>query len=1264
MPVVSENQLDAWVRGNPLDAQRVLIDLVARLVSASCPKPTERRFPLGDAANQTGADGLLVTDVGYLPFVPEGRSHWEFGVSQGVEAKAQDDYVKRTDGLPEDLRAATTFVFVTPFSGGKTGGWPEAKQTEWLAEKRAEGMWRGVEVIDGTKLVDWMEELPAVALWLATTIGLATGDVETTGQRWTILQGIGEPPPLTPELFIANRSEAVEKFGLAIDAQILELRLDTHFPQHTADFVAACVQALDDERRVEALGKCLIVTSAEAWKALCALLEPHILVACFGLADEDLDGVMLIETAKRKRHTVVYPGSPGGAPHPGRVDLPEPKPDQVEEALVVAGYTPERARAVATRSAGSLGSLLRLLRTGALYPEWSSNEAAAELVIAAFLGLWDEHAAGDRAAAEALSGKAFGEWIETMHGVAHRPGTPLAFKDGKWKFLARWEGWHALGDHVHDARLEAFREVATTVLSERDPALELEPENRFTAAIHNKVPVHSSRLKRGVAESLALLGAYPEPLIASSSGKAKVVADGVVRTLLCADDWQLWATLDQVHPLLAEASPDVFLECVEQALTRSPSPFDELFGQETPGIGGWNYMSGLLWALETLAWEPSLLSRAMLLLAELESRDPGGNWANRPNASMRDILLPWHPQTVASIEQRSAVVRAVCEEQEDVGWKLVTELLPSRHSATTGTRKPAWREWIPDDWSAITTVNDYVRQVEGYFAIALDLATSHVDRLAQLVDSLDDLAPELFDQLLDTLRADWVLGSSEDERYTLWSELSDFVSRHRKFAESEWALPSDVVDRIAEVADALRPRTLRVIHRLLFGERDLDLYEEVGDYERQAKRLDERRQSAVAEIIDAEGLQGVVEFATEVDSPFRVGLALGSKYEDFDSSLFPLEPVTETEGMSVFLQGFVRGRIRSSGWEWTDALAAGDWSVEQIVGFLVLLPFERHAWELATRLLGDDNDDSYWQAARVNPYEPSEGHDEAAKRLMLVGRPVEAVRCLAVMQHGEAAPSGSLIAQALRSAVGDFDGRNQMDMHDVQELIGLLQTATDVSAEDVRGIEWAYLTLLDEPWGRVRPEFLESEMAANPGAFCQLVRLVYRPRTDEEVEESTDEQRAVARNAYRLLETWRRVPGTTPEGDFDPDAFLAWFQAMRAEAEDSGHLEVALSRFGHVLIHAPADSGGLWIHQSVAQVLNAREADAVRSGFTLAVYNARGVHSYTKGRAELELAEKYGAQADAADLAGLTRLAASIRSLADSYRRDSEREASRDPFED
>jgi len=101
-----------------------------------------------------------------------------------------------------------------------------------------------------------------------------------------------------------------------------------------------------------------------------------------------------------------------------------------------------------------------------------------------------------------------------------------------------------------------------------------------------------------------------------------------------------WASLNDLLPLLAEAAPREFLDAVEHALNSDPCPFDTVFAQEGPAIMGNNYLTGLLWALETLAWDAEYLTRVVVILGELAARDPGGNWANRPANSLAEILLP------------------------------------------------------------------------------------------------------------------------------------------------------------------------------------------------------------------------------------------------------------------------------------------------------------------------------------------------------------------------------------------------------------------------------------------------------------------------------------------------------------------------------------------------------------------------------------------------------------------------------------------------
>ncbi|HUU33385.1 MAG TPA: hypothetical protein VMW48_04940, partial [Vicinamibacterales bacterium] len=62
------------------------------------------RFPSGDAGQLHGFDGRLESS-GFLGFVPEGKSVWEFGTSplrKKTGGKAQEDYDKRTAD-PQDV---------------------------------------------------------------------------------------------------------------------------------------------------------------------------------------------------------------------------------------------------------------------------------------------------------------------------------------------------------------------------------------------------------------------------------------------------------------------------------------------------------------------------------------------------------------------------------------------------------------------------------------------------------------------------------------------------------------------------------------------------------------------------------------------------------------------------------------------------------------------------------------------------------------------------------------------------------------------------------------------------------------------------------------------------------------------------------------------------------------------------------------------------------------------------------------------------------
>ena len=574
--IVNESQLDNWVRGNAVVARGEIVELVSRLVRASCPKPKRYRFPLGDSIGQQGPDGELETEEGFDPFIPKGKSIWEIGTSVDARRKADSDYRSSTASTPEEVRKENTFIFVTPLSGQR--GWkhtwtPEGIST-WIANKKEFNQWKDVKVLDGCQLVDWVSRFPAVGYWLGALIGQTPKDFDTAENYWHLISSYGAPPPLLPDLFIVDRNPATDKFHqLIVEQNNNQLRIDTRYPQYLKYCVSAFVTSLNEDERADCQNKILILFSREDFKEACSLNQFHVFIADFDLdANSDHE---LIQRALSRRHAVIYSSPPGGPPHPhgNSCKLYTPEVYEMKEALVKSGYTEERARTLTTQSGRDLNALLRLIQNLSVMPEWADRSESGDLAIAQFIGQWQDSCDGDQKIIEELSGKVYREWIVNIRKAASAKAAPLESFNGRWQFTSRYEPWMYLGKLIGPDILDRFAQVAIKVLSEPDPALYLPKGQRYATDIYGKKPRYSKQLRQGISETLALMGAHGNSLSLCPRGKPRQIAWQVVNTLLENADSIRWASLNDVLPLLAEASPDAFLNAVANASERPDGPF-------------------------------------------------------------------------------------------------------------------------------------------------------------------------------------------------------------------------------------------------------------------------------------------------------------------------------------------------------------------------------------------------------------------------------------------------------------------------------------------------------------------------------------------------------------------------------------------------------------------------------------------------------------------------------------------------------------------
>lgn len=880
----------------------------------------------------------------------------------------------------------------------------------------------------------------------------------------------------------------------------------------------------------------------------------------------------------------------------------------------------------------------------------------SELVIANIVGAWNEANPADLEIITKLKNEEYNSWISKVRDILCNPDSPLSLKNGRWHVKDRRNLWLQLAPRVFDNTLDDLKNCILTVLSEYDPQFELPPEERYAASYHGKKLKHSGDIRKGLAESLALLGCLPDDLTNCSRQKSVAVAVLTVRELLENADWVLWGSLNPILPELAEAAPDEFLCAVESALQQNTCPFDELFVQEDNGISGRNYLTGLLWALENLAWDQQYLVRVSVVLGELDSHDPGGKWANRPINSLTTILLPWLPQTTASIDKRKVAVQTLCREVPTTAWKLLISLLPNQHQTSSGSHKPSWRNLIPDDWEKGVTQGEYWEQVSIYAELAVSMASHDMGKLNELIIHLDHLPEPSFNKALEIISSEEITSKSEDERLEIWNSLVKFVSKHKRYSEAEWALKGDIISKIENVTVLLAPKNPLNLHRRIFNGHNYELYEENGDWEQQQIILDEKRQDAVIDIFAYGGIESVIKFCESVNLPQIVGNALTKIADDaIDNFVIPGMLESTNQKLKSFAGGYVLSRHHSQGWDWSQNIDKSNWSVSDICGLLVALPFTCKTWIKATEWLGE-NEKVYWQRTYVNPYQANCDLTTAIDKLICNNRPRAAIDCIFKVIHDKLPLETGQIVKALLAAVSTAEPSYTLDEFHIEDIIKSLQEDPTTDPDDLFRVEWAYLPLLDRRNG-VTPKHLEYRLASDPGFFCEVIRLLYRSKNeDTTAKEPTERDEKIATNAWKLLQDWQTPPGMQLTEIFSIDLFSAWLEQVKAMCTETGHIDVALSHIGQVLFSSPPDPDGLWIHRSAAEALNAKDAEKMRSGYRVKVYNSRGVHCVDPtGKPERQLAEIYQQKADEIENAGYQRFAVTLRGLAESYNREADR---------
>ena len=1130
---VTRDDLRRWA-GSAGSAE-ALPRLVRSLIAETEPSAEWIDIPAGTAVASSGWDGVVRCAHGNR-FVPAGLSVWELSAKQNdSHGKAGRDYDKRVEKTPRAERTDMAYVAVV------CAPWTKARDFE--KERSRSGDFRQVKALNVDSLEAWLECAPATTVWLREQMGVPVAGVGLLSGWWSKWLE-STTTPLDEGLVLAGRDKHAETLrdrcrqGRGV--------VTIGGPVHRVEIVAFVAAALVAPRGFETpFGDVLYVDSHERAQGL--------------LAAETLSGSNR-QSVSAPAMTVVVPSAefaeylPAGSAHQMIVPVPgSTQADIVLDAVDGRGVADRlRAAGVDFDIAEEHGSLARMslpalrrrlaVRPELYRPEWAAGPIAQTLRRSVLLNSWNQSHDGDRQIVERFAGCSHETASETLHDL--RGGDPpMILTDEIWHVASPADTWMLLDGQFTRADIEAFGDVVHHVLTEPDPLDEMTGNERLSAQLSGVRARYSPQIKRGIATTLALLGSRP-PMLQGTVVPASSAAGTVLRRILRSanDDATpgTWTVVSEVIPLLAEANPEAVLDSLRTCLS-IPHPFARTMfadgGLDNFGFPPSSAHLRILDALELLAWSPDYLMAAVDLLAGLAATDPGGRWSNRPATTLSSIMCPWKPNTSADAEQRLEAVAMLRRRHAVAAWKLMSSMLPFKHDIQPDSRGPLFRDW--KGAGPGVTQGEYFQMVSSVAEMLLEDADDDAGRWAELVRSVTGLPMDARSKMTAALDRVANMGPGESFKSTVWPELSKMVTRHREYSNAKWAFSESELEVFDSLLERLRPTAPSITYGRLFssGLTFVDGVRATDGWDALQEASAARQAEAVEEIFGSGGIAAVLDFASEVEQPVRVGTALARVVTDLDVEI--LDAMHHAaDAVTQCALGYFGRRFDELGWHGIHRLREGHARTHQAAADLMRAIAPIHQPWRQVAALGGSVAAAYWE--RVSYYDIGVPQDldqllEVSRRLREAGRCDFAAMLLSFGSDSHESEPEYLeeVADCLEQRIQQTppEGSDETPMDDYQwaSLIETLDRHRDhLGIGRVARLEWLYYPALRHDPDSQAPNIYRG-MSQDPDMFVWMVELAFRPANSagEDRAEPNEVRQRLALNAFGVLRSW-------PEAHFVP----------------------------------------------------------------------------------------------------------------------------------
>ncbi|MFZ5162746.1 hypothetical protein ACOY6D_08610 [Enterobacter hormaechei] len=842
------------------------------------------------------------------------------------------------------------------------------------------------------------------------------------------------------------------------------------------------------------------------------------------------------------------------------------------------------------------------------------------------MGCWNGKKEGDKYCVETIAQKDYEELEQELREISLRDDSPVLQIGDVWKAKSPIELLYQLAPRLTESQLKRFFLVVKQTLRKPDPALELKNEDRWMAAIYGKVRSESDFILKSIADSLVKLRIYAESSEGINSDFIIVAIDNLVRDLLMDSDGERWLSLTDVLCSLAEASPEVFLKSIETSLQSTEASVTRLLMEtsESTGFGMRCWHADLLHALEILAWNPRRLRRISLILTTLSSLRIQGNWANTPENTLKSLLRPYWPQTMATDEQRLIVLDMLIKKHDSIAWRFLYEQTDPMGGMYMENARPKWRD---DDAGSA--------QMRGIFFSAyysalgeriLSLAEKNAERIAALIERIDHFEGTYQERLISLIKS--ATSFPEKDKEIVREALYHYLNWHNSYNTDGDKKSRSVAEDLMPFVSLLTPQDIILDKRRLFTSHYPVLPEgSERDHLRHSEKIRKMRINAIEEIYYHQGWDGLSSLLSVAQSPSVIGESLAT------CNLHLLDSLS-----------WIIEKFRSNGFPFHDPLISSfyNWLPEEkrlilinssifknemdsdkkIAAFHSVLPPTMATWHNLTNY-PESAQMLYWKGINY-PHIWSDDADEIdyfIGKMMLSDRYISAFN---LVKHRMEKVSWQNLLKLLNGFRTTAEKDVPMpDGWHLSKAIEYLESSGQVSRLDLALLEFFFFSAFRNCEKGAKN--LYTELLSNPPLFVQLICLAYKPESEKEYKQD-ESLMAAAQQAGRVLDQGKGIPGQKSDHSIDEYVFSNWIEEVRKLATENDRSNTTDYIIGEWLSRSKHLNDPPWTSITIKDLLEETERDEIREGFYFGTINSRGTTIrayYEGGDKERKLVDQY-----------------------------------------